>query len=231
MRAAGAGSAQKGGETMAFHTITPAELGREKEFGYFTQEAPCSFSFSTELDVTALYAHAKAANVRFFPCFLHCLTAEVNARRDFRMAERAEGLGWFDRTHPFYTVFHEEDKRFSNVWTEYDENFSVFYGRYLRDRAEYGGAHAAEDKPCAEGNVFNVSCIPWASFTGFSLNLPESSHFFSPIFTVGQYFLRGRKRLLPFAVQVHHAVCDGWHVAMFVNALQARLNTFSASQK
>ena len=77
---------------MAFHTVTPAELGREKEFGYFTQEAPCSFSFSTELDVTALYAHAKAANVRFFPCFLHCLTAEVNARREFRMAERAEEL-------------------------------------------------------------------------------------------------------------------------------------------
>ena len=73
-------------------------------------------------------------------------------------------------------------------------------------------------------NLFNVSCIPWASFTGFSLELPESTRFFSPIFTVGKYFRREGRLYLPFAAQVHHAVCDGWHVAMLVNALQARMD-------
>lgn len=81
-------------------------------------------------------------------------------------------------------------------------------------------------KPYEGENLFNVSCIPWATFTGFSLNLPKSARFFSPIFTVGKYERYGKKLRLPFAAQVHHAVCDGWHMAMFVNALQERMNGF-----
>ena len=31
------------------------------------------------------------------------------------------------------------------------------------------------------------------------------------------------KTLLPLAVQVHHGVCDGFHLCRFLNGLQARL--------
>lgn len=212
---------------MEFHKTTPEELGRADEFYHFTEEAPCSFSFCSDLDATALCVRAKEEKIRFFPAFLHCLAAEVNARREFRMHENAAGeLGWFDSTNPCYTVFHETQKRFTDVWTEYDEDFFVFYERYLRDQREYGGREVKPAKPYEGENLFNVSCIPWASFTGFSLNLPKSARFFSPIFTVGKYERYGKKLRLPFAAQVHHAVCDGWHMAMFVNALQERMNGF-----
>lgn len=39
------------------------------------------------------------------------------------------------------------------------------------------------------------------------------------IFTVGKYFEQDSKKLLPLATQVHHAVCDGYHVSMFVEQL------------
>ena len=212
---------------MAFHKTTPEALGRADEFYHFTEEVPCSFSFCADIDVTALYGRVKREGVRFFPAFLHCLAAEVNARREFRMHENAAGeLGWFDSTNPCYTVFHEAQKRFTDVWTEYDEDFSVFYERYLHDRKEYGGREMKPSKPYEGENLFNVSCIPWASFTGFGLNVPKSTRFFSPIFTVGKYYLREGKLYMPFAAQVHHAVCDGWHVAAFVNGLQERMNDF-----
>lgn len=213
---------------MVFHKVTPAQLGREKEFSYFCEQAPCSFSMCVELDVTEFFVRVKEAGVQFFPSFLYCLSAEVNAHREFRMSENENGFGWYDKTNPCYTVFHDEVGRFSNVWTEFDEDFFVFYARYQSDAKEYGGSRARPDKPYAEGNLFNVSCIPWVSFTGFSLNLPKSSRFFSPIFTIGKYFDRGEKRVLPLALQVHHAVCDGWHAAMFVQGLQERVNAFSA---
>ena len=34
------------------------------------------------------------------------------------------------------------------------------------------------------------------------------------------------KRLLPLAIQVHHAVCDGYHVGLFVDKLQKYTHGF-----
>ena len=41
---------------------------------------------------------------------------------------------------------------------------------------------------------------------------------------MGKYFERDGKRLLPFNIQVHHAVCDGYHVGLFVDKLQNHIN-------
>lgn len=206
-----------------FHAVTPEELGRADVFRHFTEEAPCSFSFCTDLDITALRRRSREAGVGFFPAFLHCLSAEVNAHREFCMGMQGDVLGYYDQVDPCYTVFHAEDERFSDVWTQYCESFSEFYARYRADAEEYGGPKMKPAKPYAGANLFNVSCIPWASFTGFALNLPKSEKFFSPVFTIGKYFAREGKLWLPVAVQVHHAVCDGYHVCLLLNGLAERM--------
>jgi chloramphenicol O-acetyltransferase type A len=43
---------------------------------------------------------------------------------------------------------------------------------------------------------------------------------------MGKYFERDGKRLLPLAIQVHHAVCDGYHVGLLVDKLQKYINGF-----
>lgn len=212
---------------MAFHRITPAELGREDVYRHFMEDAPCTYNFTAETDVTHLRTAAKARGAKFFPALLHCITASVNAFREFRMSFDAEGqLGYYDSVDPCYTVFHENAKRFSDVWTKFDGDFDVFYARYREDMRQYGGADMKPSKPYEGENLFNVSCIPWASFTGFDLNLQKGYRWLPPIFTVGKYFEREGKLVLPLAVRVHHAVCDGYHVAMFLQDLQRRMDTF-----
>ena len=51
--------------------------------------------------------------------------------------------------------------------------------------------------------------------------------FLLPIFTMGKFFERDGKRLLPLAIQVHHAVCDGYHVGVFVEKLQGYIDAFN----
>ena len=58
------------------------------------------------------------------------------------------------------------------------------------------------------------------------LNVFDDGKFLLPIFTMGKYFERDGKRLLPLAIQVHHAVCDGYHVGLFVETLQDQINRF-----
>ena len=43
---------------------------------------------------------------------------------------------------------------------------------------------------------------------------------------LGKYFERDGKRMLPLAIQVHHAVCDGYHVGAFVERLQKYIDEF-----
>ena len=92
----------------------------------------------------------------------------------------------------------------------------------------YGAVRNAPElsKPPAGKNLFNVSCIPWSSFTGFNLNLQNGYDYFLPIFTIGKYFSDGGKMRLPLAVQVHHAVCDGYHLSRFINGLQTWMDAF-----
>lgn len=40
------------------------------------------------------------------------------------------------------------------------------------------------------------------------------------MFTMGNYYQQDEKVLLPVAIQIHHSVCDGFHVARLFNELQ-----------
>lgn len=41
-----------------------------------------------------------------------------------------------------------------------------------------------------------------------------------PVFTMAKFQQEGDRVLLPVSVQIHHAVCDGFHAARFINTLQ-----------
>ena len=66
--------------------------------------------------------------------------------------------------------------------------------------------------------------IPWASFTAFNLNLQKGYDYLPPIFTMGKLSQRGDRWLLPLAAQVHHSVCDGFHLSRFLSELQQELD-------
>ncbi|HGH4633383.1 TPA: CatA-like O-acetyltransferase, partial [Enterobacter kobei] len=51
-------------------------------------------------------------------------------------------------------------------------------------------------------------------------SVANMKNFFAPMFTLGKYYEQEGRVLLPLAVQVHHSVCDGFHVARFFNELQ-----------
>lgn len=53
------------------------------------------------------------------------------------MFKDAEGnLCVWDQVVPNYTIFHEDDKTFSDCWTEYSDDFEVFYREITKDMEE-----------------------------------------------------------------------------------------------
>ena len=125
---------------------------------------------------------------------------------------------------PCYTIFHKDTETFSNLWTVYCKDYEEFYKMYENDLRQYGNQKGMFGEPDVPDNCFTVSMIPWVSFEGFNLNLQKGYDYLLPIFTMGKYYEENGRILLPLAIQVHHAVCDGFHLCRFINELQELIN-------
>lgn len=202
---------------MDFHLIDRTAWERGTFFQHYFDDVPCTYSMTTKLDITAI----RQSWTKLYPALLYAVSSVVNRHEEFRIAIDEKGhLGMFSELHPCYTIFHPQTETFSNLWTEFSADYSVFLKRYEEDQALYGGRCEMEAKPGTPANTFPVSMIPWTSFDGFNLNLQKGYDYLLPIFTLGKYEEEGGSCRIPLAVQVHHAVCDGFHLSRFLNELQ-----------
>lgn len=195
------------------------ELWKRKEyFLHYFSDVPCTYSMTVKLEITKV----RASDRQIYPLMLYYLTKAVNMHEEFRMGLDGNGnLGIYDVMFPCCTVFHADSETFSTLWTEYSEEYDTFSGAYTHDVAKYSSIHKFEAKPDTPANTFSVSMIPWESFVGFNLNLQKGYQYLSPIFTMGKYFYENGKCFLPLAIQVHHAVCDGFHVCRLIEAVRS----------
>lgn len=204
-----------------FRTIDLGTWNRAEHFAHYIDRVPCTYSFTVNLDVTGLRASLAAGGRRTYPAQLWMLATAVNRFRELRMAFDSEGvLGAWDELHPAYTVFNRETETFSGIWTPYDADFTRFEQAAESDIATYSRATRFFPKDGRPANAFDVSSIPWLEFSAFTLDIPGATRHLAPIITLGRYLERDGATLLPVAIQVHHAVCDGFHAGRFVAALQ-----------
>ena len=202
---------------MSFTKIDWETWARKEYFEHYFTGVPCTYSATFRLDVTRL----RRRGDRFYPAMLYMISTVVNRHQEFRMVCNAEGeVGFYDQVHPCYTIFHRDSETFSNIWTEYHPRFSEFLRAYQQDLQRYGQNPGLEAKPGTPANSFPVSMIPWTTFDGFNLNLPNGAGYLLPIFTMGKFYQQEDRYWLPLSVQVHHGVCDGFHLCRFINELQ-----------
>lgn len=203
---------------------TPVDVSRwarKEHFEVFQSFAQSTINQTVLIDITALLKHVKNIGWKFYPTIIFLVSKIVNRHPEFRMAIKNNELVVWNNSHPSYTIFHNETETFSSLWSHYDGNIHHFQDAYSEDVAQHGNNIAYWPKGESPENVFFISAIPWVSFTSFNINVAHMQNFFAPMFTLGKYYSQDGKIVLPLAVQVHHSVCDGFHVARLCNELQA----------
>lgn len=206
---------------MEFQKIEQEGWMRREYFEHYFSNIPCTYSMTVKVDITRLLETKK----KLYPAMLYYITTIVNRHAEFRTAFSEKGeLGIYSEMVPSYTVFHKDTETFSNLWTAYDPNFEKFCAAYEDDLRRYGSQKRMMGKSDVPQNIFTVSMIPWANFEGFNLNLQKGYAYLLPIFTIGEYAQEGGKIQIPLAIQVHHAICDGFHVCRFIRELQELIN-------
>ncbi|HDR7946441.1 TPA: type A chloramphenicol O-acetyltransferase, partial [Bacillus wiedmannii] len=198
---------------------------REQYFEHYLK-LKCTFSMTVNVDITRLLKELHQKGIKFYPVFIYLISKLVNNHKEFRTCFNDEGvLGYWEEMTPSYTIFHKDDKSFSSIWTDYSSGCYIFYKNYEEDMRCYANVHGLFTKENIPPNTFPISSIPWASFTGFNLNINNDGDFLLPIITCGKYFNEENKVILPVSLQVHHSVCDGYHASRFLEYLQELSNS------
>lgn len=206
---------------MSFHLIDFKTWERKESYEHFIKEVVCTYSATVNLDITNLKKY------RLYPTIIWLLTKTVNQMPEFRTALTDDGIGIYDEMNPAYTIFNEKNKNFSGIWTEFNPDYNIFLNSYIADIEKYSSSVNFSPKPDRPLNSFDISMIPWVTFTSFNINVFDSGKYLLPIFTLGKYFEENEKRIIPLSIQVHHAVCDGYHIGKFTEILQEYIYSFS----
>ena len=208
---------------MPFRLLDFDQWERKPYFEHYTQNVVCAYSLTVNLDIGGL------AGYRLYPAMLWLLTDTVNELPEFRTALTAEGVGVYDDMHPSYTVFNPETHRFSVIWTAFSPDYPAFLHAYEKDVRQYAQCTQFMPKADKPPNTFDVSMLPWTAFSSCHIQVFGDGKHLLPIFTMGKVFPSDGRKKLPLAIQVHHAVCDGYHVGVFADRLQEKIDRFASA--
>lgn len=206
---------------MKFNVIDQESWARKPYFDHYLTDLRCTYSMTANLDIGLLREALKEVGMKLYPALIYMITTVVNRHAEFRTCFDGEGkLGIWEQMSPSFTIFHEEDKTFSSTSISYSKDFSLLHNRYVAEMDKCAKQKPLFPNPNEPANSFPISSIPWVHFTGFNLNVYTDDTYLLPIFTIGKYNWHDDQLLLPLSVQLHHAVCDGYHAGVLFEELQ-----------
>ncbi len=199
---------------------------RREHFEYYRTKIKCGYSCTINLDVTKFRTQVKNNCLKFYPSFIYCVSKIINNTKEFRMTVDENGYpGYFDVSNPNFTIFHEDTKTFSDLWTEYYPEFQKFYKNTVENMEKYKDIHGIKTRANQPPNFFCISCVPWLSYTAYNTYVPGGEPNLFPIITFGKFSENNGKYEMPFTLNISHAAADGYHSSKFFNDLQELINT------
>lgn len=200
--------------------------GRSSHWNYYRNILKAAICMTKRIDVTLLYDYCKRTGKKFSPVFLYTVCKTVNSLEFMRMftLENGNPAVW-DRVHPNFTIFHEDDKTFSDLWIEYVPDLEKFLNIYEETIRTYKDRHGIKIRDNQPPNFFCISGVPWLDYDSVSTySAGDRGPALFPILNYGRFEEVDGRRTMPFSINIAHASMDGYHISVFYEELQKNLN-------
>lgn len=199
---------------------------RINQYHFFKNFDDPFFGLTCNLEVTNLYRYCKENNLSFsFACLFYSMKA-ANEIVEFRLRMVNDEVVEFDSIEIGSTFLNDDNSFFFGLFQnetsvfDFDAKGKEIVNKFKTDKIF--------EEHWDKIDLIFGSTIPWISFTSFkhAKNI-EREKSGIPKFVFGKRFQQDDKLLLPFAVEVHHALMDGFHVGQLVEKLQQKINELS----
>jgi chloramphenicol O-acetyltransferase type A len=201
---------------------------RRTTFEFFKDYKDPFFNMAANLDVTRLYRFCKDSDLPFSVAVLYFSIKTANEIREFRLRMVGDKVVEFDRIEATQTILND-DNTFSFCYFPMRDSLNEFVEIGLASREKYGALRSF-DVENERIDLIYYSVIPWVSFTSFKHANSGDHRQTVPRMVFGKMFQDGERRLMPFSVEVHHCLMDGYHVGQYFNRFQAHLIQFCNDQ-
>ncbi len=195
---------------------------RKEHFNFFKTFDQPYYGVTIQLDCTRAYTQCKKLGVSFYSYYLHRTLVAINDTENFKYRIEGDDVYICDQVDASSTILRD------------DHTFGFSHIKFKPDVIEFHQVVTAEIERIKNTtglfttgpltNVIHFSALPWVNFTHISEAFNKAANDSCPKVAVGKLTEVGERKLLPFAIHVHHALVDGYHLGLFLDKLQLLLN-------
>ena len=143
----------------------------------------------------------------------------------FKLRIINDKLRLYKHTIPSSTIINK-DNTFSFALFEAEKSLNSFINKGLKV-IETASANTTLTSIDHIPNVVYYSVIPWVSFTSFTNAHNKGVGEDIPRIVFGKYFNEANTTKMPVAVEVHHALIDGYDVGLYYKHLQEEMDNIT----
>ena len=195
---------------------------RKEQFNFFKDFEEPFFGITTTVDLTRAYAYCKANALPIFAYYLHAANTAVNAIPNFRQRIHKGKIIAYERIDVSTTIARP-DHTFGFSMIKHEADFNLFKTHFSAEKERVQSTtqlmpHGMTDQ------VVHYSALPWFNFSAVSHARKFSINDSCPKITFGKIQQDAGQVTLPVSVHAHHALVDGYHVGLLMEAMQKALD-------
>ena len=202
--------------------IDISSWNRKEHFEFFNTFEEPFFGVTTSIDMTIAYEKAKALQIPFFVYYLHKTIAAINQVENFRYRIEENEVVLYDEIDASATIIRE-DKTFGFSFMKFHSDIQDFakIAQIEIERIQITPGLFTREFP---ENIIHFSAVPWINFTGLTHSRKYTLKDSCPKVSYGKLVEENGKKSMALSVTVHHGLVDGYHIGLFIEALQTELN-------
>ncbi len=205
--------------------IDPDKWYRKKHYYYFKDMDFPYFNICLNIEITELYNYCKNNNISIFLATTFLITNAVNKTEYLRLRIQNDKIILFDTVHAGITVMGERGL-YNYCILEYITDFKKFVENAKLSIEKAKSSELATNTQNHREDLIYMTTLPWINFTAIThpvnLKNPDSI----PRIAWGKITKSSDDYVIPFALQAHHSLMDGYHASLVLNDIQNNFNNF-----
>jgi chloramphenicol O-acetyltransferase type A len=201
--------------------INISQWKRKEIYHFFKDYEEPYYGIAVNMECSSAFEYAKEKKISFFLYYLYLILKAVNLTEAFKYRIEGDELYLYDVVNGSATI-DRDDGTFGFSYIPYFEDLALFLDKATEEIIDVRMSDQLIKSELGE-NIIHFSSVPWIQFTHVSHPRRYSRRDSIPKITVGKYFLKDNKKMIPVSVHVNHAVADGLHVGQFFDTLQKLL--------
>ena len=191
---------------------------RRSHFYFFKDYDNPFYNICCNIEITTLHNFCRENKASFFLTSLFLATSAANQIEELKYRIEGDEVYCYDKIHPYSTIL-KDDNTFIFCEFTFNKNYRIFKGsadKIISNEKKKNGSLSSKDR----NDVIHFTTIPWISLTSISHARNFNTCDSIPKMVFGKFYKSYKELVIPFSIEVNHALVDGYHIGQFLEKFE-----------